>query len=140
MAFKIAKLAKKAKEPRNTNPTLPKREPKGLTAAQVEAIGGYKVYQGVDTEGALVLKELIKFNVSSYQKIKMLMVSAIESGKPSETKKMRGFLRGFKLPGGDAKLTKEIDELEVLFDNYGYDGDPSYVYAAFAASDTYLKA
>lgn len=137
MAFKIARLAKKATPKTETKP---ERKPTGLTPAQVEAIGGYKVYQGVDTEGALVLKELIKFNVSSYQKIKMLMVSAIESGKPSETKKMRGFLRGFKLPGGDAKLTKEIDELEVLFDNYGYDGDPSYVYAAFAASDTYLKA
>ncbi|QNJ59215.1 coil containing protein [Vibrio phage vB_ValS_PJ32] len=139
MAFKIQKLTKKATKTA-TKATPPKRGPKGLTDAQVNAIGGYKIYKGIDTDGALVLKELINFNVSSYHKIKMLMISAVESGKPSEQKKMRSFLRGFSQPKGNEKLEKELMNLEILFDNYTYDGNPDYVIAAFAASDLMLKS
>ncbi|AEH21909.1 VHS1096 protein [Vibrio phage 1] len=70
----------------------------------------------------------------------MLMLSMIESGKPSEQKKMRSFLRGFLQPSGNDKLQHEIKALEGMFEEYVEGGNPDHLLAAFAKTDIALKA
>jgi len=100
---------------------------------------GYKCYQGIDTVDAPTLKHLVAFNISTYQKIKMLMVSSVESGKPSEQKKMLGFLRGFQQVKDNPKLTRELLDLDKIYHFYVQGGGHEPVLACFKKTDAYIK-
>lgn len=149
MAFKIEGLKRKTKTKAKatTNAKIqtkakvvPKRKPEGLNPAQIEALNQYRIYAPIDYTIGVELSNLVAFNISSYHKIKMLMLSVVESGKPSEQNKMRSFLRGFLQPTGNDKLQHEVKVLESMFEEYVEDGNPEHLLASFAKTDISLKA
>lgn len=129
MAVKILKGTKKP----NTSKIAPRTPKKKLQE-------GYKCYQGLETIDALTLKHLVAFNISTYQKIKMLMISSVESGKPSEQKKMLGFLRGFQQVKDNPKLTNELLKLDKIYHFYVQGGAHEPVLACFKKTDEYIES
>ncbi|AUR95923.1 coil containing protein [Vibrio phage 1.215.B._10N.222.54.F7] len=131
MAFKIKKPAAAPKKAANAK--IVKRTPKQVLTE------GYSYYEGVNIDNAPVLEQLVKFSISSYKKLKMLMLSSIESGKPSEQTKMLSYFRGFCQVKDHKALDEELARLEKLYGEYRNEGDPEPVIACFKKTDEYIK-
>ncbi|QKE60737.1 hypothetical protein vBVhaSVHB1_50 [Vibrio phage vB_VhaS-VHB1] len=113
-----------------------------LNPDQREALAKYSFYQDADFNYKINLLELHKWNPSSYEKIKLLTLSAVESRKPSQVQKVNRFMSGFLLPKdlSSIKAANAVRSLQVVFENYKDSNDVSEIINLFATTDVLIKA
>lgn len=88
---------------------------------------------------APLFSAIIKDRVSLYLKVAMLLRSSIHSGKPSEIKKMRSYLKGLLQPNSADKSGKDLQLIANLFDAAMEENDPHLILNALEATDLALE-
>lgn len=113
-----------------------------LNPEQREALAKYSFYQDADFKYGINLLELHKWNPSSYEKIKLLTLSAVESCKPSQVQKVNRFMSGFLLPKdiSSIKAANAVRVLQTVFEQYKDSNDVSEIINVFATTDVLIKA
>ncbi|UOX38435.1 hypothetical protein VpasPP24_95 [Vibrio phage Vpas_PP24] len=159
MAINIGKPRPKTKKPsislgaikckRQVNPSdkpkvvreSPNQKAK-LNPEQREALAKYSFYHNADFNYRFNLLELYKWNPSSYEKIKLLTLSAVESRKPSQVQKVNRFMNGFLLPKdiSSIKAANAVRALQAVFEEYKDSTDVTEIINVFATTDVLIKA
>ncbi|UOX39986.1 coil containing protein [Vibrio phage V-YDF132] len=97
------------------------------------------VMKGKPSTQSKALVTLATERVSLFHKLRMMLVSVIESGNMQEEKKMRSYLRGVLQPDKTDKCQNNLRTLSNLFDAYTESGDAKLVTDVLDDTMKYLE-
>ncbi|ANO57611.1 hypothetical protein [Vibrio phage vB_VhaS-a] len=113
-----------------------------LNPEQREALDKYSFYASADFNYRCSLIDLYRWQPSTYEKVKLLALTAVETNKPSQVQKVNRFISGFLIPRdiSSIKAANAVRTLQAVFEEYRDSHDLTELISLFATTDVLIKA